>query len=111
MPATNFCQVNNLQLNLGRDRIHQPQACASPKLQRNHNSSVLKILQTISFVFKILQIRWPVSGLFGRLCTNRYQGQGYQYTMIEAMSQPKTTAVLLLAHGTPDVLGEMAEYL
>jgi ferrochelatase len=31
--------------------------------------------------------------------------------MIEAMSQPKTTAVLLLAHGTPDVLGEMAEYL
>jgi ferrochelatase len=31
--------------------------------------------------------------------------------MIEAMPQPETTAVLLLAHGTPDVLGEMAEYL
>jgi ferrochelatase len=31
--------------------------------------------------------------------------------MIEAMSQPDHTAVLLLAHGTPDVLGEMAEYL
>jgi protoporphyrin/coproporphyrin ferrochelatase len=31
--------------------------------------------------------------------------------MIEAMSQPDSTAVLLLAHGTPDVLGEMAEYL
>jgi ferrochelatase len=31
--------------------------------------------------------------------------------MIEAMSQPESTAVLLLAHGTPDVLGEMAEYL
>ena len=31
--------------------------------------------------------------------------------MIEAMRQPDTTAVLLLAHGTPDVLGEMAEYL
>ena len=27
------------------------------------------------------------------------------------MSQPNHTAVLLLAHGTPDVLGEMAEYL
>jgi ferrochelatase len=27
------------------------------------------------------------------------------------MSQPNSTAVLLLAHGTPDVLGEMAEYL
>src|ERR1700692_4398870 len=27
------------------------------------------------------------------------------------MSQTDTTAVLLLAHGTPDVLGEMAEYL
>ena len=27
------------------------------------------------------------------------------------MSQPETTAVLLLAHGTPDTLGEMAEYL
>jgi len=27
------------------------------------------------------------------------------------MSEPNTTAVLLLAHGTPDVLGEMAEYL
>lgn len=31
--------------------------------------------------------------------------------MIEAMSQHDSTAVLLLAHGTPDVLGEMAEYL
>src|ERR1700678_539368 len=31
--------------------------------------------------------------------------------MIEAMPQPESTAVLLLAHGTPDVLGEMAEYL
>jgi ferrochelatase len=31
--------------------------------------------------------------------------------MIEAMSQTDQTAVLLLAHGTPDVLGEMAEYL
>src|SRR5579863_1784950 len=31
--------------------------------------------------------------------------------MIEAVSQPNCTAVLLLAHGTPDVLGEMAEYL
>ena len=31
--------------------------------------------------------------------------------MIEAMPQPAATAVLLLAHGTPDVLGEMAEYL
>jgi len=27
------------------------------------------------------------------------------------MSQPNSTAVLLLAHGTPDTLGEMAEYL
>jgi len=27
------------------------------------------------------------------------------------MSQPDSTAVLLLAHGTPNVLGEMAEYL
>src|SRR5450432_2818724 len=27
------------------------------------------------------------------------------------MPQTDTTAVLLLAHGTPDVLGEMAEYL
>ncbi len=27
------------------------------------------------------------------------------------MSEPQKTAVLLLAHGTPDVLGEMAEYL
>jgi ferrochelatase len=27
------------------------------------------------------------------------------------MSQPTSTAVLLLAHGTPNVLGEMAEYL
>jgi ferrochelatase len=27
------------------------------------------------------------------------------------MTQPASTAVLLLAHGTPDVLGEMAEYL
>src|SRR5579871_6613887 len=27
------------------------------------------------------------------------------------MSQPSQTAVLLLAHGTPDILGEMAEYL
>ena len=27
------------------------------------------------------------------------------------MSQPNTTAVLLLAHGTPNVLGEMADYL
>ena len=27
------------------------------------------------------------------------------------MVQPNSTAVLLLAHGTPDVLGEMAEYL
>jgi protoporphyrin/coproporphyrin ferrochelatase len=31
--------------------------------------------------------------------------------MIEAMSGSNSTAVLLLAHGTPDVLGEMAEYL
>jgi ferrochelatase len=31
--------------------------------------------------------------------------------MIEAMTQSDQTAVLLLAHGTPDVLGEMAEYL
>ena len=31
--------------------------------------------------------------------------------MIEAMPQHDHTAVLLLAHGTPDVLGEMAEYL
>jgi ferrochelatase len=31
--------------------------------------------------------------------------------MIEAMPQTDTTAVLLLAHGTPDILGEMAEYL
>ena len=31
--------------------------------------------------------------------------------MIEAMYQSDNTAVLLLAHGTPDVLGEMAEYL
>jgi ferrochelatase len=31
--------------------------------------------------------------------------------MIEAMPEPNHTAILLLAHGTPDVLGEMAEYL
>jgi ferrochelatase len=31
--------------------------------------------------------------------------------MIEAMSQTDQTAIILLAHGTPDVLGEMAEYL
>jgi protoporphyrin/coproporphyrin ferrochelatase len=31
--------------------------------------------------------------------------------MIEAMPEPNQAAVLLLAHGTPDVLGEMAEYL
>src|ERR1035437_3723672 len=47
-----------------------------PKLQRNHNSSVLKILQIISFVFKILQNQQPVSGLFGILCTNRSPGGG-----------------------------------
>src|ERR1035437_6296145 len=47
-----------------------------PRLQRNHNSSVLKILQTIFFVFKIMQIQSPVSGLFGRLCTNRYPRGG-----------------------------------
>src|ERR1035441_4311565 len=46
-----------------------------PKLQRNHNSSVLKILQIISFVSNILKIQLPVSGLFGRLCTNRYPGE------------------------------------
>jgi ferrochelatase len=31
--------------------------------------------------------------------------------MVEAMPQLDRTAVLLLAHGTPDTLGEMAEYL
>jgi ferrochelatase len=31
--------------------------------------------------------------------------------MNQSMSQPVQTAVLLLAHGTPDTLGEMAEYL
>src|ERR1017187_7855558 len=44
-------------INLGRDRIHQPQACVSPKLQTDHNSSVFWILKTISFVFKIMQNR------------------------------------------------------
>jgi hypothetical protein len=33
---------------------------SSSKLQRNHNSSVLKILQIIPFVFKILKIMPPV---------------------------------------------------
>jgi ferrochelatase len=33
------------------------------------------------------------------------------YRLVEAMCQSDKTAVLLLAHGTPDVLGEMAEYL
>jgi len=31
--------------------------------------------------------------------------------MEEPMSEPQSTAVLLLAHGTPNALGEMAEYL
>jgi protoporphyrin/coproporphyrin ferrochelatase len=31
--------------------------------------------------------------------------------MMQAIANPDSTAVLLLAHGTPDVLGEMAEYL
>jgi ferrochelatase len=31
--------------------------------------------------------------------------------MIQAMLDPTQTAVLLLAHGTPDILGEMADYL
>jgi ferrochelatase len=31
--------------------------------------------------------------------------------MTQRQTEPQTTAALLLAHGTPDVLGEMAEYL
>jgi hypothetical protein len=45
-----------------------------PTPQRSNNPIVLKILQIISFVFNILQIKWPVSGLFGGLCRNRYPG-------------------------------------
>src|ERR1017187_3580561 len=45
-----------------------------PKLQRDYNSSVWKILQTISFVSNILQTAWPVSGLLGRVGRNRYPG-------------------------------------
>jgi len=48
----------------------------SSKLQRDPNSSVLKILQNKSFVFKILQNRVAVSGLFRRLCTNWIGGRG-----------------------------------
>jgi ferrochelatase len=39
------------------------------------------------------------------------EGQGSTVYDDASMSQPDNTAVLLLAHGTPDVLGEMAEYL
>src|SRR6185437_8806407 len=39
---------------LGRDRIHQPQACVSQTLQRNHNSIAFLILKVIRLYFQDL---------------------------------------------------------
>jgi hypothetical protein len=86
----------------GRSRQNPPASgLCLPKLQRIHNSSVLKILQIISFVFKILQINRPVSGLFGILCTNRYPGgtpcrsqfQASTATRPATTSRPQPTSV------------------
>jgi hypothetical protein len=82
--------------NLGESTQHQ--ACVSPKLQRNHNSSVLKILQIIPFVFNILQIDPPISGLFRRLCTNRYRGGTSMSAPIpDLKSRPDGRGVILAA--------------
>src|ERR1035437_2830903 len=87
-------------INLGRDRIHQPQACVSQSSKRNHNSSVLKILQIILFVFKILQIGQPVSGLFGRLCTIRYPG-GTPMSQADQSASHRLKVVWSILSGLP----------
>src|ERR1017187_9718015 len=47
-----------------------------PKLQRNHNSSVLKVLQIISFVFRILK-NGPSSKWFVWKIMRKIDTQGY----------------------------------
>ncbi len=53
---TNPSSTGTIHFLIGSNRIHPPQDCDLPKLQRNHNSSVLLILQTNWLVFSNLQI-------------------------------------------------------
>src|ERR1035441_6541928 len=88
--------------NIG-DRIPQPQVCVAPKLQSNHNSSVFKILQIILFVFNILQMRHPVSDLFGILCKNRYPGGTPVPTPVPDLSRDQTAACpIVTRHSLPN---------